>query len=61
MNEDNQILKTMLQYYRNKCTQLEFDFVLYKLQQEFKEGQSSGIIQDTSNARKETDPNAEGN
>ena len=60
MNEDNQILKTMLQYYRNKCAQLEFDFVLYKLQQEFKEGQSSRDIQNTSDARKETDSNAEG-
>jgi hypothetical protein len=60
MDEDNQILKTMLQYYRNKCTQLEFDFVLYKLQQEFKEGQSSRDIQNTSDARKETDSNAEG-
>ncbi len=58
MNEDNQILKTMLQYYRNKCAQLEFDFVLYKLQQEFKEGQSSGTIQDSTNAREETDTNA---
>jgi hypothetical protein len=60
MDEDNQILKTMLQYYRNKCAQLEFDFVLYKLQQEFKEGQSSRDIQNTSDARKETDSNAEG-
>lgn len=61
MNEDVEILKTMLQYYRNKCAQLEFDFVLYKLHQESKEGQPSGTIQDTSNARKETDTNAEGN
>ena len=60
MDEDNQILKTMLQYYPNKCAQLEFDFVLYKLQQEFKEGQSSGTIQNSPNARKETDSNAEG-
>lgn len=61
MNENIEILKTMLQYYRNKCAQLEFDFVLYKLQQESKEGQSSGTIQNSSNARKENDANAEGN
>jgi hypothetical protein len=61
MNENNEILKTMLQYYRNKCAQLEFDFVLYKLQQESKEGQHSGTIQNSSDARKETDTNAEGN
>jgi len=61
MNEDTEILKTMLQYYRNKCTQLEFDFVLYKLQQEFKERQHEGNVQDSSDARKETNPNAAGN
>ena len=61
MNENNEILKTMLQYYRNKCAQLEFDFVLYKLQQESKEGQPSRTIQNPANAGKENDSNAEGN
>lgn len=61
MDENTEILKTMLQYYRNKCTQLEFDFVLYKLQQEFKERQYEGNVQDSSDARKETNPNAAGN
>jgi len=61
MNEDVEILKTMLQYYRNKCAQLEFDFVLYKLHQESKEGQPTRTIQDSSDAGKENDTNAEGN
>lgn len=61
MNEDNEILKTMLQYYRNKCAQLEFDFVLYKLQQESKEGQPTRTIQDSSDAGKENDTDAKGN
>lgn len=56
MDEDITILKAMLQYYRNKCSQLEFDFVLYKIQTEV-EGKT-GHVQNSSNARKETDSDA---
>lgn len=59
MNEDINILKSMLQYYRNKCAQLEFDFVLYKIQTELE--REDGHIQDSTNARKETDSDAKTN
>lgn len=52
MNDDNETLKTLLQYYRNKCAQLEFDFVLYKIQVESK-SKGSNNIQDSTNAREE--------
>lgn len=54
MNDDIDTIKNLLQYYRNKCAQLEFDFVLYKIQTD-KELQSRTReynIQDSSNERK---------
>lgn len=53
MNDDNETLKTLLQYYRNKCAQLEFDFVLYKVQVESK-SRGSNNVSDSSNAREES-------
>ena len=53
MNDDNETLKTLLQYYRNKCAQLEFDFVLYKVQVESK-SRGANSISDPSNAREES-------
>lgn len=33
MNESNAaILQTLVEYYRNKCNKLEYDFVLYQAQ-----------------------------
>ena len=51
MDEDITILKNMLQYYRNKCSQLEFDFVLYKIQTEIE--RETGHVQNSTNAREE--------
>ena len=31
MNENDQTLQTMVEYYRNKCYQLEHDFLIYKI------------------------------
>lgn len=31
MNENEQALQTMVEYYRNKCNKLEHDFLIYKI------------------------------
>lgn len=31
MNENDQTLQTMVEYYRNKCYKLEHDFLVYKI------------------------------
>lgn len=31
MNENDQALQTMVEYYRNKCYKLEHDFLVYKI------------------------------
>jgi hypothetical protein len=31
MNENEQILQAMVEYYRNKCSKLEHDFLVYKI------------------------------
>jgi tellurite resistance protein len=31
MNENDQALQTMVEYYRNKCNKLEHDFLIYKI------------------------------
>lgn len=31
MNENDQTLQTMVEYYRNKCHKLEHDFLVYKI------------------------------
>lgn len=37
MNEQNQkVIQSMLDYYRNKCNKLEYDFLLYKTYTEFR-------------------------
>lgn len=54
MNDDIDTIKNLLQYYRNKCAQLEFDFVLYKIQTDKELQSRSGqySVQDSSNERK---------
>ena len=57
MNDDINTIKNLLQYYRNKCAQLEFDFVLYKIQTD-KELQSRSRehdVQNSTNERKDDD------
>ena len=34
MNENEQTLQTMVEYYRNKCNKLEHDFLIYKINAE---------------------------
>jgi tellurite resistance protein len=34
MNENEQALQTMVEYYRNKCNKLEHDFLIYKINAE---------------------------
>lgn len=52
MNDDIENIKALLQYYRNKCAQLEFDFVLYKIQTD-KELRSDNIQNSTNEGKKD--------
>jgi len=37
MNEEStEVLQSMLQYYRTKCSQLEHEFLIYKIQTDLK-------------------------
>lgn len=60
MNED--VLQTMVEYYRNKCNKLEYDFLVYKIEtekriSELSRGSSITNIQGSGDgSRKESDP-----
>lgn len=42
VSEQNiKVLQSMLQYYRSKCSQLEYEFLLYKLNAESKLSEQS--------------------
>ncbi len=71
MNEnkiDTDVLYSMLTYYRNKCSQLEYEFLLFKasVDKQTKTIQStsdsrSDIKNPTNDSKKERKPNGQGN
>ena len=71
MNEnkiDTDVLYSMLTYYRNKCSQLKYEFLLFKasVDKQTKTIQStansrSNIKNPTNDSKKERKPNGQGN
>jgi len=52
MNENEQILQAMVEYYRNKCSKLEHDFLIYKIN-------SQRIIQELSDNKSDESSSTE--
>lgn len=71
MNEnkiDTDVLQFMLNYYRNKCSQLEYEFLLFKasVDKQIKTIQSttdsrSDLANSTNDSKKERKSNGQGN
>jgi hypothetical protein len=45
----SEVLQSVLQYYRAKCSQLEYDFLLHKLESEKKQSELESVLSKITN------------